>query len=100
MVTQKKTQKYVYKTDNHLMQVKSLVEHSAILWNCTKLPLTLKTFDLSIFEWLLKRGFMVQCYKGDMGRFSKIDKTKILMPNGSLMKGSISNTFDLCVCVY
>ena len=37
----------------------ALVEHSAILLTCTKLPLVFKTFVLSIFEWPLKTGFTV-----------------------------------------
>ena len=32
-------------------------EHSAILSTCIKLPFVIKTFVLSIFEWLLKTGF-------------------------------------------
>ena len=54
-VTQKKSPKYVFKTDNCLMQV-----HSAILSICTKLPPVFQTFVLFNFEWLLKTGFTVQ----------------------------------------
>ena len=61
VVTQKKTPKYVFKTDNRLMRVKSIAEcsHSAILFTCTKLPPVFKTFVLPIFEWPLKTGFTV-----------------------------------------
>ena len=62
----KEDQKKVFKTDNHLMQVKSIaecshgvLEHTAVLMTCTKLPHGFKTFILSIFEWLLKTGFTV-----------------------------------------
>ena len=34
-------------------------EHSAILSTFIKLPFSIKTFVLSIFEWLLKTGFTV-----------------------------------------
>ena len=34
-------------------------EHSAILLTFIKLPFIIKTFVLSIFEWLLKTGFIV-----------------------------------------
>ena len=57
VVTQKKTPKYVFKTDNCLMHVKVLynvlMEHSAKLLTCTKLPPVLQTIVLSIFEWPL-----------------------------------------------
>ena len=36
------------------------MEHSAILSTFIKLPFIIKTFVLSIFEWLLKTGFTVQ----------------------------------------
>ena len=35
------------------------LEHSAILSTFIKLPFAIKTFVLSIFEWLLKTGFTV-----------------------------------------
>ena len=38
-------------------------EHSAILLTFIKLPFVIKTFVLSIFEWLLKTGFTVQYVK-------------------------------------
>ena len=45
------------------MQVKvlqnALLEHSAILSTFIKLQFVFKTFVLSIFEWLLKKGFTV-----------------------------------------
>ena len=44
----KKTENWVFKTDYRLMQVKSI-----------KLPFVIKIFVLSIFEWLLKKGFNV-----------------------------------------
>ena len=59
----KKTQKYVFKTDNRLMKVKGIaecstpLEYSAVLLICTKLPHDFNTFVLSIFEWQLKAGF-------------------------------------------
>ena len=57
------TKKLVFKTDNSLMQVKSVadcsMEHSAVLLSCIRLPHGFKTFVLSIFEWLLKTGFTV-----------------------------------------
>ena len=37
-------------------------EHSAILLTFIKLPFVLKTFVLSIFEWLLQTGFNVVSY--------------------------------------
>ena len=36
-----------------------LMEHSAVLLTCIKLPHGLKTCVLSIFEWPLKTGFTV-----------------------------------------
>ena len=55
-----KDQKWVFKTNYSLMQVKSIREHSAILLTCIQLPSGFKTFVLSIFEWPLKTGFTVQ----------------------------------------
>ena len=37
-------------------------EHSAILSTFIKLPLSIKTFVLSVFKWLLKTGFTVHEY--------------------------------------
>ena len=60
-----KDQKIVFKTNNCLMQVKSIAEcshgweHSAVLLTCIKLPNGVKTFVLSLFEWPLKTGFTV-----------------------------------------
>ena len=45
--------------DNRLMQVKSIAECTAILLTCIKLPLVIKIFVLSIFEWPLETGFTV-----------------------------------------
>ena len=53
----KEDQKLAFKTDYHLMQVKSIAECSF-----SKLPFVVKTFVLSIFEWLLKTGFTVFQY--------------------------------------
>ena len=36
-------------------------EPSAILWTFIKLPVVIKIFVLSIFEWSLKTGFTVFC---------------------------------------
>ena len=59
----KKNQKYVFKTDSCLMQVKSIAkcpkEHSAILPTSMKLPCVIKIFVLSIFGWLFYTGFTV-----------------------------------------
>ena len=60
----KKDQNLVFKTDYHLMQVKSIAEcsnrdHSAILSTFIKLPSVFKSFVLSVFEWPLKTGFTV-----------------------------------------
>ena len=41
----------IKKTDYHIMQVKSIAEHSAILLTFFKLPFVVKTVVLSIFEW-------------------------------------------------
>ena len=59
-----KHQKLVFKTYYHLLQVKSIAEcsnrdHSAILSTFIKLPLIIKIFFLSIFEWPLKTGITV-----------------------------------------
>ena len=75
MATLKKTKKMVFKTDYRLMQVKSIAEcsliagqkycrrlqreHSAILLTFIKLPVVIKTFVLSIFEWPFYTGFTV-----------------------------------------
>ena len=53
-----------FKTEKRLMQGKStaecfLMEHSALLLTCIKLPHGFKTIVLSIFEWPLKTGFTV-----------------------------------------
>ena len=61
----KKTKILVFKTDYCLMQVKSIGEHSAILWTFIKLPFTIKTFVLSIFKWSLKPDFTVIAFKHD-----------------------------------
>ena len=53
----------VFKTNYHLMQVKSIAEweHSVILSTFIKLPVTfvVKTFVLSIFKWPFYTGFTV-----------------------------------------
>ena len=55
-----KDQKLVFKTNYRLMQVKSIaVEHSAILSTFIKLPIVMKIFLLSIFEWPFYTGFTV-----------------------------------------
>ena len=38
-----------------------LLEHSAILSTFIKLPIIIKIFILSIFEWLFYTGFTVNC---------------------------------------
>ena len=45
-----KDQKWVFKTNDRLMQVKSKWEHSAILSTCIELSHGFKTFVLSFFE--------------------------------------------------
>ena len=57
-----KDRKLVLKTNNCLIQVKSIAEcsigeHSAILLTFIKLPFTNKIFVLSVFEWPLYTGF-------------------------------------------
>ena len=42
------------------IQVKSIVEHSAILSTFIKLPFIIKIFVLSVFEWPFYTGFTVQ----------------------------------------
>ena len=37
-------------------------EHSAIIWTFIKLPIVIKVFVLSIFEWPYKTGFTVASY--------------------------------------
>ena len=64
MATQKEDKKLVFKTDYHLLQVKSIAEcsegeHSAILLAFIKLSFVVKIFALSFFEWPLKTGFTV-----------------------------------------
>ena len=53
----------VSKTNYSLMQVKSIAEcskgHSAILSTFIKLPVVIKTFVLSIFEWPFYTGLTV-----------------------------------------
>ena len=54
----------VFKTNYRLMQVKSIAEcskkeHSAILSTVIKVPVVIKTFVLSIFEWPFYTGFTV-----------------------------------------
>ena len=41
------------------MQVKSILEHSAILSTFIKLPFVIKIFVLSNFEWLFYTGFTI-----------------------------------------
>ena len=48
-----------FKTNDRLMQVKSIAEYSAILLTFIKLPFVIKIFVLSIFEWLVYTGFTV-----------------------------------------
>ena len=60
----KRRQKYVFKTDYPLMQVKSIAECSKRAFcNTFDLhyfrPYVVKTFVLSIFEWPFKTGFTV-----------------------------------------
>ena len=63
MATQKEGQNLVFKTDYRLMQVKSIAECSkgSILQYfrppLLKLLFVVKTFDLSIFEWLFLDRF-------------------------------------------
>ena len=54
----------IFKTDYRLMQVKSIaecskVEHSAIVSTFIRLPVVIKTFILSTFEWPFYTGFTV-----------------------------------------
>ena len=60
MATQKDL-KLVFKTNNRLMQIKSIAEcskgHSAILKTFIQLPFDIKIFVLSIFEWPFYTGF-------------------------------------------
>ena len=41
------------------MKVKRIVEHSAALLTCIKIPYGFQAFVLSIFEWPRKTGFTV-----------------------------------------
>ena len=66
MTTQKEYQKMVLNINYRLMKVKSIAEcsHSPLgafcnLSTCIKLSSALKTFVLSIFDWVLKTGFTV-----------------------------------------
>ena len=59
MATLKKTEKLVFKTNYLLMQVNSIAEYSAILLTFIKLPIVIKIFVLSIFEWLFYTGFTI-----------------------------------------
>ena len=64
MKTEKKTKNvFFFKTDNRLMQVKSIAEfsvnHSAVHLTFIKIPHGFQTLVLSIFEWPLKTGFTV-----------------------------------------
>ena len=43
------------------MYCSMLLEHSAILLTFIKLPMAIKTFVLSIFEWPLKTSFTILC---------------------------------------
>ena len=63
IATPKKTE-LVFKTDYHLMQVKSIAEcskeeHSAILSTFIKLPYVIQILILSIFEWPFYTSFTV-----------------------------------------
>ena len=57
-------QKILFKTNYRLMQVKSVIECSvsAILSTFIKLPIVIKIFVLSIFEWPFYTGFTVFPY--------------------------------------
>ena len=65
-----KRPQFFFKTNNRLMQVKSIaecypLEHSAILSTFIKLTIVIKIFcfhKLSVFEWLLYTGFTVDLY--------------------------------------
>ena len=55
-----KRPKMFFKFDYCLMQVKSIRrEHSTILWTFIKLPVVIKIFVLSIFEWPFYTDFTV-----------------------------------------
>ena len=57
-----KDKQLVFKTKYQLMQVVSIAEcseHSAFLSTFIKLPIVIKIFVLSIFEWPLYTGFTV-----------------------------------------
>ena len=56
----------VFKTNYRLMQVKSIAEHSALLSTFIKLPIVIKIFVLSIFEWPFYTGFTIK-YKSEQG---------------------------------
>ena len=47
-------------------------EHSAILSTCVKLPFSIKTFVLCIFEWPLKTSYCIRTVKA-FQRFSKVN---------------------------
>ena len=52
--------KLVFKINYHLIQVKSIAEHSAILPTCIKLRASLRSVFLSSFEWPLKTDFTLK----------------------------------------
>ena len=60
-----KDRKLVFKTNYHLIKVKSIAEcskgHSATFLTFIKLPFVTKIYVLSIFEWPFYAGFTVTC---------------------------------------
>ena len=67
----KEDQQLVCKTDNHLIQVKSIAEcskHSAIFSTYLKLPSVFKTFLSFICEWPLLTGFTILSIECNMGK--------------------------------
>ena len=54
-----KRPKMVFKTDYRLMQVNIIAEYSAIVLTFIKLPVVIKTFVLSRFEWPFNKDFAV-----------------------------------------
>ena len=65
------------------MQVKSVAEHSAILLTFIKLPVVIKTFVLSVFEWPFYTGFTVLLL--------------ILLHEKLFLQVSVAKQADLCL---
>ena len=75
MATLKKTETWFLKPNYRVMKIKS-IEHSAILPSFIKLPIVIKIFVMSIFEWPFYTSFTVPNF--NLNHFHEMKQSRLL----------------------